>query len=152
MVPRVPNVSMGPGSVLLPSFFNLETTGPARAALRLLMSPAKLTPALSLKGFHRDVSNVLQQSALGGLKAGLLKLRVWHRRSVKAEMTGRHVDSHVPVKRGQMLGKKDGKEEEWKHAQCKSNWLLCICAAHRFRCNDFVLRSKRMQENETLGG
>lgn len=34
------------------------------------MSPAKPTPALSLKGFHRDVSNVLQQqSALGGVKA-----------------------------------------------------------------------------------
>ncbi len=51
-------------SVSLTSFSIWEMTGPVRTTLSLLMSPAKLTPASDIKGFHRDMSNALHAAAV----------------------------------------------------------------------------------------
>lgn len=63
-------------SVSLTSFSIWEMTGPVRTTLSLLMSPAKLTPASGIKGFHRDMSNTLHATAvcIRRFNAGLLKL------------------------------------------------------------------------------
>lgn len=156
-------------SVSLASFSIWEMTGTVRTTLSLLMSPAKLTPALGIKGFHRDMSNALHAAAVCigrfeswtpqtwecGSASAVWRLKwgagMWKRMWLK-KRAERKVGKQE-WRRGREKERGGGRTET--HALCKCNWLLCISVPPTDSDAEFFYLSSprgRMWENDGFKG